>query len=217
MKQTVIFPHVPKAGGTSIKVQLEQSGLKVLMDYKAPPGDTVWHQRKSRLRDRQLRELDVAEHDLVFGHFPVNRYHSPDYRYVALVRHPVERAISQYFYHISRSTLEHLKPQRRAFYAKVASGEIGFLDYCRRTDCATIYRAHLNLWPRERFALVGNTGDYARFIERFNRMLGTALSGATHLRKREEASGLIPEEDIALLRLLLKDEIEWYDRFVSDC
>jgi hypothetical protein len=215
MKQTIIFPHVPKAGGTSIKVQLEQSGLKVLMDYRAGPGNTQWHRRKHRIWERRLREMSLSDYDVVFGHFPVMRYRGPQYRYVALVRDPVERTVSQYFYHISRSTMTHLKPQRLAFYQAVASGRIGFLDYCRRTNCANIYKQYLGRWPSERFLLVGDTHDYGDFVDRFNRLFGTKLTEDVHLRKREEQASTVSEADMAKLRELLKDEIDWYGGFVA--
>ena len=212
---TIIFPHVPKAGGTSIKVQLEKSDINVLLDYKAPPGDSSWHAQKKSVWDRRLSWTDLESYDLVFGHFPVTRYVGNGYRYIALVRDPVERTISQYFYHIHRAGLPHLKPNRKRFYQAVASGRIGFLDYCRRTNCANIYKLHLDRWDRDKFLLIGDTSRYGEFVENFNRLLGTELTDNTHLRRREETPREISASEIAELKVMLKDEIEWYQRFTA--
>lgn len=38
---TIIFPHIPKSAGTSLKTQLEQSHLKLFLDYDHPRAHAI--------------------------------------------------------------------------------------------------------------------------------------------------------------------------------
>lgn len=94
---TYIFPHVPKTGGSNIKKLLCESSLKVFLDYEFPPRIEPYHAKNCLRRNREFSLIDFSPFDIVFGHFPIERYRSGRYEYIALLRHPVDRAISQFF------------------------------------------------------------------------------------------------------------------------
>jgi hypothetical protein len=121
IEKPVIFLHVPKCGGTSIRVALEEayglrSGLRV--DLRG----NIHHGAFSRLNSHASKEaagrLDMSLHQLrehillyqmscsgrrfISGHFQFSNhayagYHGT-YTFITLIRNPVERWYSHYFY-----------------------------------------------------------------------------------------------------------------------
>ncbi|MEM9776078.1 MAG: hypothetical protein AAF902_15985, partial [Chloroflexota bacterium] len=45
-KKCIIFPHIPKCGGTSLKKQFDKSNLKVFYDYEFPPNNRLKYFQK---------------------------------------------------------------------------------------------------------------------------------------------------------------------------
>lgn len=192
-----VFPHVPKCGGTSMLRHLEQSGLRVHFDY------SEWVPK--------VAERDIsADFDVIYGHFPITRYIGPDYRYIALVRDPLERAISSYKFH-HKFGVEH--PRDRDLYSRIGRwidrGELSVREYIRMApDIRTVYKYFLGYWPREKFDLIGSTEDYDDFLSRLNDLLGVDFKNAIRERASDETVA-IPEEDRQPIRALLAEEIWW--------
>lgn len=96
----IVFPHIPKCAGSSVKKQLAQRS-DVHFDYFNHPtwvydpdieSGTV-AQNKLKVH---LRKLDDW---IVFGHFAASAYDDVPYDLkIILLRDPVERAISQFHY-----------------------------------------------------------------------------------------------------------------------
>ena len=98
-KNCFIFPHFAKCGGSSLRNQLENSNLNVYFDYEFPMHPSnKWMIEAAKRRNTETTLLNFENFDLVFGHFPISRYQRPEYRYIALMRHPIKRAVSHFFY-----------------------------------------------------------------------------------------------------------------------
>lgn len=210
---TFIFPHIPKSGGTSLKVQLEQAGLKVFFDYDAPPGPTAAQKSFEQRRNREYSLLDFSPFDLVFGHFPIVRYSRPDYRYIALVRDPLERAASHYFYQIQRSREgnRNLRGKNLAFAGNLASGTTTFPEFCEHLKLDRIYGRYLDYRRRGEFALIGDTSRYSEFVQGLNELLGTRLNADVWERKGTDMNLLrIPSHELNEARELMQRETMWY-------
>lgn len=88
--------HIPKTAGTTLAYIFDYgSGRRIMYDYKADYSnatmdDLAWWQRHKPFIERQF--------DFIHGHFFYRKYADlfPDADYLACLRHPVERIISQY-------------------------------------------------------------------------------------------------------------------------
>lgn len=118
--------HVPKTAGTALaKIFDETSGRKVLFDY-GTERDLV----SVRTCDPELKkhkEFIESYFHYLHGHFHYLKYFSvfPDARYIATVRNPVSRIISQYE-HILRAGDRQVERHRM-----IMDGEMGLLDFAR--------------------------------------------------------------------------------------
>ena len=83
--------HFPKAGGSSLKVQLlSMLGQSLLLDYEHHP-----------LGPNAMEEVDVfpPNFKMVHGHFRASRYSKIKNRFLfTILRNPVENLISIYFF-----------------------------------------------------------------------------------------------------------------------
>lgn len=206
----IVFPHVPKCGGTSLLEHLTSSGLKVHLDY-----DT-WSGLKAQERNRECEGLDLSQHDIIFGHFPIERYDGPDFRYVALVRDPIERAISNYIFHrdMARSN-----PNGTDFYTRLGRwidrGELSFIEYLNvGPDMKVIYQRFLAYWSRRRFTLIGTMENYDAFLHSLSDLIGVKIENTIHERKRKDDLVLTDQERTRARQLMLP-EYKWYDEFVK--
>lgn len=78
------FLHVPKTGGTSLRVAFEKAGYR------------VWRPRGARYTLDVQADLDGV--DVVAGHIPFGVFSRlPLTTWVTMLRHPVERWLSHYF------------------------------------------------------------------------------------------------------------------------
>lgn len=124
MQSTIIFPHIPKCAGSSLLQQFDAAGIKLFLDYDKPPSQTnKFLQTECERRNRECQLLDFGGFDLVFGHFPLGRYTRSGYRYVTLLRDPLERAISHFNYWKNLPASNLLAVSRNPVITGIQSGE----------------------------------------------------------------------------------------------
>jgi len=90
-KKTLIFLHIPKAAGTTMaSILTQQYGKSVSHHTKRQP-----HQQMQAMPEEQRRQLR-----LIHGHMPfgIHQYLSQSSTYFTMLRHPVERVISHYYF-----------------------------------------------------------------------------------------------------------------------
>lgn len=208
---TYIFPHIPKTGGTSLLRQFEQSNIHLHTDYGALIGS------KMRWKDAQISDKDFLTYDLIFGHFPIHRYDSEQCKYIALVRNPIDRCISNFNFH---QLLGEKFPNDHSFHPtlgrKILAGEIGFLEYLRaEPQMNIVYRHILGYRDPGQFVLIGQTEKYREFCEQLSDLLGIPISSKVHERKADR-DHIITEAERREARIYLADECNWFDRFITD-
>jgi hypothetical protein len=117
--ETIIFVHVPKAAGTTLSVVMKQVYPKETI-YSIPSGltDTREIDALLRLPDEERRKIRVLQGHFVFG---LHRHLPQRSLYVTLLRDPVERVVSSYYYI--------LKHENHFRHAEVAGGKMSLVDY----------------------------------------------------------------------------------------
>lgn len=212
---TLIVPHIPKSGGTSIAVQVTKGGSsRVFLDYKAPPGRLPHHQDRMLAMNRWAAEQDFSSYAMVFGHFPVSRYAGPDYRYAVLVRDPLKRAISEYNYLIKRRKAGvKLAPNSAKLADKLISGELSFARWVHNGKIG-VYNLYLHYWPAGRFSLIGVMDRYADYCGRLSELTGIDIDAGVRERSVGGEEPAISGPDRKLLDQALADDYAWYNTFV---
>ena len=93
-KYPLIFIHLPKTAGTSLRRTIEKN-------YRSRELFFVYNKNPRFNTVDELRSFtpeDFAKYKVIMGHFPFNRKLFPfeDHRFVTIIREPVQRAISYY-------------------------------------------------------------------------------------------------------------------------
>jgi hypothetical protein len=134
----VILPHIPKCAGSSLKKQLENDS-RYFQDYNCHPtwqsnSDILSGKKKQR---RIIKKLESRSSWIIHGHFASQAYYSLNFDYqILLLRQPLERAVSQFFYFKNILPKNKVSVRRHPEVLAIKSGvmEIGeflLLDHVR--------------------------------------------------------------------------------------
>lgn len=158
-----IFVHIPKTAGTSLyQAIVQQFGThNVLAHYGAPPESQGWWQGATA----QIR-TQLWPQRYVVGHIPVTTYldaqgegqycKRANHRYVTFLRHPLERALSHYYYW--KQIDDPQNPRWRTFHEEQWTVE-QFLVHPQFVNFHLRYTRGLTL---EQFDFVGVVDAYAQ-------------------------------------------------------
>ncbi len=123
-----VFLHIPKSAGTTIRTIISREyGSRSVVYYEPETEHFEYRDApQAYLRGR----LDEGGIRLITGHlrYGIHEFLHAPCRYFTLLRDPVERALSEYFY-------AYAYPQHR-YQAKILSGEMSFADFL---DADTIF------------------------------------------------------------------------------
>ncbi|MBA4493028.1 sulfotransferase family 2 domain-containing protein [Paenactinomyces guangxiensis] len=169
----LIFSHIPKTGGLTMRRIIDQH-FKPRQIFKYPS-----HHAARSLRS--LSASDVAPVRCVYGHCPfgVHQYFHKPFKYITMVRDPVSRIISTYYFiRSSPSNKLHSKVKRMSFEQFVTSKnqriqtpltnhQTRFISGKKNPD---LKLAIDNI--REHYAFVGITEMYPESVFLLNRMMG---------------------------------------------
>lgn len=103
MRETLLFTHIPKTAGTSVK-------KSVLFPYADPDKTYLMLGFRKLLADRP------DDLDLLIGHFPygihrvLGLFSRRPYRYLTFLRDPLDQAVSYYHYVLQCETYNHGHP-----------------------------------------------------------------------------------------------------------
>jgi hypothetical protein len=193
---------------------LENSGLRVHFDYEA------WNGPRAPELDKECAARDFsADFDVVYGHFPITRYQGRQYRYIALLRDPYARALSNYKFHRAEAIRY---PEQTDLYTRIGKwigrGELSFREYVAiAPDMKTVFRDFMKYWSPERFTLIGTQERYSAFLGTLSRLLGVAFSGDVWERRSEDIPVDVPPADADRVRCLLEAEYKWYNAMMAKC
>jgi hypothetical protein len=181
---TIIFPHLPKCAGTSLLHQFNTANLKMFVDYDVPPHPTnKFFQNGCERRNRECKLLDFGNFDLVYGHFPISRYSQSSYRYVVLLRDPLERAISHFNFWKNLPASNYLAIHRNPIITRIQNSEVSFLEFIQQQKLSDYYSRFLCGKKPSSFHLVGFLDDYQDFVSKLSHLLGIDISPDVRLRQ----------------------------------
>jgi hypothetical protein len=204
---TFIFPHVPKCGGTTLLYKIQNSSLSSYIDYDAYIGANMHR------RNKEVEKIDYSKFDIVYGHFPIERYRGKNYQYIALVRDPLRRSISQYL-HTKRRYDEGMLPINH-FGKEISNGKMSFIDYLtQRPIVRYTYKYFLGYLKSTEFALIGQVERYTEFTNALSDLIGVHFVNDQKERVSNEEILLSDRERLAALNLL-QDEYNWYMDFIK--
>lgn len=92
---TTIFLHIHKTGGTSLSHALRW-GTQFARRHWTEPGDS-WAKSYQDLSEKEREQVDLLQGHFLYG---IHEHCPGPATYIAMVRHPVERIISSYYYTI---------------------------------------------------------------------------------------------------------------------
>ena len=205
MRREIVFVHIPKTAGTSLRNALERAAddHTILRDYgKAPETSpalfNLVHVQKKPL---QLREVFDNEKRgvLLSGHFPAHRYWEifRPKSFVTFVRDPVDRVMSEHNHFVSH----------QGWTASLDE----FASTQRFRNVMSKFLSRVNL---KRFGFIGIMENFEADISALGRFLGTELpprrdnTGSYHGLL---ASPVTPEMRGRIAELN-PDDIELYER-----
>lgn len=239
LKERLFFMHMPKCGGTSVDSALRQCYITLdkrkdrdLVRYDSRASEKAasilfgYDYARGSHEDREI--LDFSERFLAYhmsrpatryisGHISFNelvyREFSSRYRYVTILRDPIKRFTSAYFYakyresdhwRVEEELPEFLSTERgRSIgygYVKFLCGSKETVDF---TDREMIERAKANL---RKFDLVGTLEDLETFVASFEHRFGA--------RPRIRRKNVSPAGD-SYVDQNIGDDV--YDRLLEVC
>lgn len=187
MKQaaTVIFIHIPKTGGTTLKSIPARNYRRdqTLAFYDAEQVAEI--DRFARLSESERSKYKFIKGHLYFG---FHRFVPGDSTYVTFLREPIARALSFYWYarshsdHYLHRTITERRLSLKDLLEQEPAGELfnlqtrmiaGERDPAASIDRATLERAKDNL--ASRFAFVGLTEEFDASLFMLGRVFGWAM------------------------------------------
>jgi hypothetical protein len=220
----LIFVHIPKSGGTSIRAAVTEffSHDLVLDDYGDRPNDPISPMNIDPCgfldRCRQQNALTLANKAAVIGHFWIAKYEgvAADIR-ATILRDPITRAVSQYFFWPAQNA-------DNALHQYVISNRLSFIEFARIPRVNALYTSiYFRDVDMAQFDFIGTydrlSQDWAPTLARMG------IAPALPRRELNRTVDLVAEYNtrrseilndhgmMARLRDLFADDLRFYERF----
>lgn len=214
----IISVHIRKNAGQSFRAALkEHYGDRLFLDYGDLVGSTSSGSKLVRLKRRffayKNRRRILDRYDVIHGHFYASKYRrfAKDLQYATILRDPVDRVLSNYYYIMRKPGLRH--PNARTVRKRNMSLE----EYARYPDSRNLQSRSLRGVPISDFAFVGICEDYPNSVRLFNATFGSELKAddAENTNPRRSGSHYAVDDRVAaLIRDLNHEDCRLYERGV---
>lgn len=208
----VLFPHIPKCAGGTIRRQIE-GRQQVFLDYFSHPTWQSAVDREAGARAREVLKGRLRERGdwLVFGHFAAADYYDLEYDLqVLLLRPPLARAISHYHYIRDLQADTPVTRRRHREVGEIKDGVMPLEAFCRLDHVRHFYAGYYLKGVRcDDRTLTASTDDLTGAFARIADATGLSLDTAVRAN-RSEYSG-----DFAHLKNLFAADEALYQRLTS--
>lgn len=185
----LVFVHIPKTGGTSVRKALAASGrwVEILQDYGPDSAETSEAIRTAMYAMPPVplkTVLDPASNVLISGHFVAEKYARalPDATLVTFLRYPVNQVLSHFRHHVARLGFNK-----------------GLAEFCRNPAFNNLQSRYLDGVKLDRFAFVGILECLPLDILTLSDLVGARLS-LLHLNRLEVLPSIpINRKQIAMI------------------
>lgn len=219
----IIFLHIPKAGGTTLYSVIQRN-------YDANRIYTLAGTRHAMQEFMNLPSEEINRYDCVQGHmgFGFHKYFAEDLKYITLMRDPLKRVVSLYFY-ILRTPQHYLynlltsarmglnefvesgaTPELYDGQTRLLASESGLgitFDDKRRLDRSDLARAKQHL--RDFFILVGTLDQFDEFLLAAQRILGWEDVSYEKKNVRHGQTAISDIDDRTLKAISANNEIDF--------
>ena len=176
----IISVHLPKTAGKSFEAVLQaRFGEGLREDYGTFPMNTPRAERQRAALEACVANAAApfAGTECVHGHFLPLKYlllaEQRDVTFVTWLRHPVQRAISNFHYWRRAYDPATARPLHR----RVIEEDWSLERFCLGEEMRNMYSQFLWGFPIENFAFIGITEHFADDLEEFaKRYLGTTVT-----------------------------------------
>lgn len=209
----IISVHIRKAGGRSFGKSLHNYYQdKLLLDYGDEIGSN-WSssikKRKKRLATLGKKKKDIASNfEIIHGHFFAPKYNilNVEKQYFTIVRDPIERVLSNYFY------LKRNKNRKNPDARIVNEFGFGLEEYITYPDAKNVQCQFLSSIPLENFSIIGLIEEYEKSLSLFNKIFNARLvnQGIHNQNLSKNSNYNVSKKIVSLIKENNKEDIELY-------
>lgn len=170
-QRLIVSIHIPKTAGTTLATIFERCfSRRVLFDYAGYHKEQVAAPEIVDGRDFIKRYFLVLH-----GHFLARKYLDvfPDSYFIATVRHPVERVISQYLHELNEASSDSW------YHQDIVSGRMDIVEFARQDGVGDAMARHLSGRELKEYDLILISEHMLESCELFSKKV-RLLDLATH-------------------------------------
>ena len=231
IKEKIFFLHVPKCGGTSTDAAIQKAyrwKACVHLNSRASQRSAQFLKEEMDIHRNQILPYFLEQELLkyVSGHFvfdeDIFEKYSPQWNFVTLLRNPVDKYISQYFYNSRKDSHQHFAINESLDeYIETDEGKSLGNDLVRRfagksfrnnlksSQKKAIDQAVENL---KKFRLVGLLEEMDSFISGFKHCFNATLRVKQKNKNPEKKESAISPEILNEIENLCENDLEVYHK-----
>jgi hypothetical protein len=170
----LISVHIRKAGGSTFKRALQNYyGEKLFLDYGDQVGSGGLAAKIKRFSRRLISPtIKNREFDVIHGHFYASKYNKLNGQYAVILRDPVARVLSNYFY-LQRVYKDRKNADAIPF---LRNENLSLLEYIKLKDSQNLQSRTLGEKKLDDFDFVGVTEKMEQSVKNFNKIFNARLT-----------------------------------------